>query len=67
MNLVMKNKEIGMWGRGTYKRRSLLTFFPLKRGRGVLLEKEGLFERGGLIEDLQWYGAWSMKCCFFTT
>ena len=39
----------------------LLTFLTLKRGRGGnSLEGEGLFEKGGLIEDLQ---QCSFICC----
>ena len=37
------------------KERGPTICLTLKRGSGVLLEKEGLFERGGLIQDLQWY------------
>ena len=43
----MKNKD---WGRG--RGGGLSNFLPLKRGGGLIRE-EGLFERGGLIEDLR--------------
>ena len=43
-------------GAGGLKEKGLTNFLPPEKGLGGLLEKEGLFERGGFyIEDLQWY------------
>lgn len=58
MNLVVKNKERRGVGAGGLKEKGLTNFLPPEKGLGGggLLEKEGLFERGGFyIEDLQWY------------
>ena len=41
---------------GLIERGGLSTFFPLEGGGG-LLEGEGLFERGSLIEDLRYVAA----------
>ena len=46
-HVLVKNNK----GERGLKRGELINFLPLKR-RGGLLEREGLFERGGLIGDL---------------
>ena len=43
------------WGGGLNREGGLINFLPLKTGGGGLLEEGGLFERGGLIEDLQYF------------
>lgn len=47
MNLVVKNKERRGVGAGGLKEKGLTNFLPPEKGLGGLLEKEGLFERGG--------------------
>ena len=57
INTVYHNK-----GGGGLKREGgggLLNVLPLKNGGGSLLERGGLFETGGLIEDLRYV------CCSF--
>ena len=45
-------------GKGRLNREGgLINFLPLRRGGGGLLEGEGLFERGSLIEDLRYVAA----------
>ena len=57
INTVYHNKG----GGGLKREGGLINFLPLKNGEGSVLERGGLFERGGggLIEDLRYV------CCSF--